>query len=1013
MINSMSFDYNFWSSKLKNLGYNINKMDVSVNFLRDKRAIPPRINLNETYILYSDRLTFDIIFLYFDNLPSRHQASQISRYWKIHQGGRQLIIFSDGRDSYVIVIPGTLYENGVKARTLTLSQKLYRTDIDAINSLKFINDKKILRENYDNNFLPYEKVRNEFFEKYRELYQEIYNNTKEYLGNNASSYAQRFLGRLMFLYFLQKKGWLKNNINFVDTIKNYRELNWVFYNGLSKEGNEGLPYLDGTLFEREDYFTDDIENKINDFMDKIFNRARDLFDNYNFTVDESSPLDREVSLDPNMIGTIFENMLPEHERGEKGTFYTPAEEISFICRRALAGYLKISEKVIFNDNEKEFKDGIEELINNLASEKNESKVRALKDKILNIKVMDPAVGSGGFLLGMMQEMLDLLTRADATVGWKYDPNDYKDQILPNLFGFDIEGEAIEIAKLRIWLSSIIDKKNPEPLISLDMNIIKIDDSLNQIDSVQTKLLDESRPLLHELSSLRREFLHAKSSEKRRELRKELNAMQEEIYKKTGIYGGHIELWTMYEKMDIIVMNPPYVRQEMIPKDKKSAYMTRFKLPAKSDLYAYFIIRSLRLLKEDGIASVITSDKWLETTYGEGLQKRLFGKIISIFSQRERVFGADVNSIIFVYSNNIDRDANTDFIYLESYSSLKILNYNEFKRSDLKCGKWFYLRAPKTFMEYIYPKLTHRLEDFAEIKFGIKTGANDFFYMKDISSQYETDYLSNPDKFKDINAKNENDLKNHGLIYIENESGERFIINKDDVKPLLRSPKQISGFLIKDSDIETLCLYTSNPGIFTKKYIEYGEHKEIPVKGKNKKIIGYNNLESTKNRKPWYKLPNLKPANIILPKMMMDEEYIPYSKISIIVDNTLYALSTKNYDILWLYLNSTFNLTMCELFGRRMGGGVLSIMVDDYNNILVPDLNNIHINFNKDLLLNRKPKIYYEEVKDQTKIDLDKEIAKSLGFQNPEEIINILHDEYVWLVEDRLIKADRPLKSDVK
>ena len=148
------------------------------------------------------------------------------------------------------------------------------------------------------------------------------------------------------------------------------------------------------------------------------------------------------------------------------------------------------------------------------------------------------------------------------------------------------------------------------------------------------------------------------------------------------------------------MNPPYVRQEMIPKDKKSAYITRYKLPAKSDLYAYFIIRSFRLLKEDGIASVITSDKWLETSYGESLQKRLYGKIISVYSQRERVFGADVNSIIFVYGNNINKDANTDFIYLESYSSLKILNYNEFKRSDLKCGKWFYLRAPKAFMEGI-------------------------------------------------------------------------------------------------------------------------------------------------------------------------------------------------------------------------------------------------------------------------------------------------------------------------
>lgn len=1000
------FGKSFWYAQIRRLGYQVKETEVPVNFLRDRKAIPPGTNLKKGSLYYSDPLTFDLILLEFDTLPSRSAASRISRYWKYHQQGRQLVIFTDKKDSYVIVIPGAVEEDSSKARILSLSDVIYRTDSEALESLKFISDKKALREAYDNSFLPYEKVREEFFREYRNIYQKIYGTTQGVLGTNASAYSQRFLGRLMFLYFLQRKGWLNGDRKFVDTVGDYKELNWIFYEALSREGQKGFPYLDGTLFEREDYFLQDIEAKLTDPMDKIFLEARDFLNKYNFTVDELSPNDLEVSVDPAMIGTIFENMLPENERGSKGTFYTPPEEISFICRRALSSFLGISEPVAQNNGKTMLKDGVESLVASLQEKKSERDVIELRKKLLNIRVLDPAVGSGGFLLGMMQEIVGILIRADESVGWKSPIDQYKDEILQNLFGFDIEGEAIEIARLRLWLSMIVDKKDPEVLRSLDMNLVTIGDSLVKPQGVQAKLGDESLDIFDRMKFIRERFTSATSSSERGRLRKELADIQKELEVKTGIKGGMIESW-LPDKADIIVMNPPYVRQENIPEDKKKYYNSTHKLNKKSDLYGYFLIRSLQLLREDGVVSVISSDKWLETGYGADIQEKLKSRLIGIYGQRNRTFGADINSIIFVYSSETDSSKNTDFVYLESYLSRQVRNNATFVRYNLRPGKWFYLRAPEFFLKEILPKLTHKLGDFAEIKFGIKTGANEFFYMKDVSAQYETDYLSNPDKFKDwgVTAKNENELKEQDLTYIENEGGERFVLDKKDVKPLIRSPKQLGSYVIKEPI--TLCLYTHEPGSLTEQYIKWGEQQEIEVRGKGRKVKGYNSLETTKNRKPWFKLADLKPVRILLPMSMMDKLYIPISYEPVICDHRLYALDVKDPERIWKYLNSTLFLMTVELFCRRLGGGASDIMVGDYEQMPVPDLNLYSVK-EYGITMNRDVRIYFDEIKMRDRQALDADMLKAIGVDDLS--LEQLYTEFIELVEDRLLKAARPLKS---
>ncbi|AKA48722.1 hypothetical protein IX51_05965 [uncultured archaeon] len=996
----------FWHERLIKLGYPTGETDIPVNFLRERKAIPPGVNLKRGILFYSDPLTFDLILLEFDELPTRAAASRISRYWKTHQQGRQLIIFEDGQDSYSIVIPGAVEEDSTKARILSLSGNIYRTDSEALSSLKYISDKKALREAYDNEFLPYEKLREAFFQEYRDIYQEIYSVTKDVLGSNTNAYSQRFLGRLMFLYFLQKKGWLKGDSKFVDTVKNYDELNWIFYEALSKEGNVGFPYLDGTLFEREDYFPKSIEQELREPMNDIFYKAREFLNKYNFTVDELSPNDVEVSVDPAMIGTIFENMLPENERGSKGTFYTPPEEISFICRRALSNFLGMSEPVEQLDGKKVLKDGIDILLNTLSEKRSEKDVLELRRKLLSIRVLDPAVGSGGFLLGMMQEIIGILTRLDESVGWKSSVNQYKDQILQNLFGFDIEGEAIEIARLRLWLSMIVDKKDPEVLRSLDMNLVTIGDSLVKPQGVQAKLGDESLDIFERMKFIRERFTNATSSTERAKLRRELAEIQMELEIKTGIKGGMIESW-LPDKADIIVMNPPYVRQENIPEDKKKYYNSAHKLNKKSDLYGYFIVRALQLLRDDGVVSVISSDKWLETGYGADIQERLSSRLIGIYGQRNRTFGADINSIIFVYSSETDSSKNTDFVYLESYLSRQARNNVTFVRYNLRPGKWFYLRAPKMFMEEVYPKLTHKLGDFTEIKRGFTTGANEFFYMKDVSSQYEADYHSNPRKFDEsgVKAKNENELREQDLTYIENEGGERFVLDKKDVKPLIRSPKQLGSYVIKEPI--TLCLYTHEPGSLTEQYIRWGEQQEIEVRGKGRKVKGYNSLETTKNRKPWFKLADLKPVRILLPMSMMDKLYIPISHEPVICDHRLYALDVKDPERIWKYLNSTLFLMTVELFCRRLGGGASDIMVGDYEQMPVPDLNLYSVK-EHGITMNRDVRIYFDEIKMKDRQALDADTLNAIGIDDLS--LEQLYTEFIELVEDRLLKAARPLKS---
>ena len=712
------------------MGYPVNLQEFPQKLIREQKVLPPNTNPLGVYRFFSNGLVDVVLAEVKEGELSRGRCVGLARSWKKANLMSPIMIMTNSKDAYVSILPGTGFNS--EAKVLFLSEEVYHTDRLVLDSMKYEEDNVTFLNRYNEEFFPYQKVREEFFTGYRDMFQNLQDNLSSHLGANTRSFAQKFLGRLMFLYFLQKKGWLKGDKRFIDSIKGYKELSNIYYNGLNTGKLEGIPFLNGSLFDREDYLSQEKENEISEILEQTFYKARKFFNEYNFTVDETSPLEVEVSIDPALIGTVFENLLLEKERGEKGTFYTPKEEISFICRRALVRYLGLRDS--YSTDGKMLMDGIQLYLDNLKKTKKIEDIRNLKEKLLKVRVVDPAVGSGGFLVIMMQEIVSIIAEVDSIAGWSSDLYEYKKEVHRNLFGFDIEPEAVEIARLRLWLSMIIDQKAPVPLPNLDFKIVDIPDSL-ELQSIQKRLtpeIEEERDLVERLIE---QYSNEHDHGNKVSLKKRIEQHNENL-KKYGLNSNVIERY-MVTPADIVVMNPPYVRQESIDPERKKYYVNTYQFDKKSDLYVYFFQRALRLLKPNGYVSAITSDKWLETSYGKKLQGYLKSRLISIYGQKNRSFQADINTVITVYGNEM-QNGNIDFAYLESYASMSVIRVNSFPRDTIKPGKWFYLRAPKMFMEKVYPKLTHKLCEFAEIKFGIKTGANDFFYMKDVSASYEAD-----------------------------------------------------------------------------------------------------------------------------------------------------------------------------------------------------------------------------------------------------------------------------------
>jgi type I restriction-modification system DNA methylase subunit len=251
----------------------------------------------------------------------------------------------------------------------------------------------------------------------------------------------------------------------------FEQYNWDM--ALLKEW-ESIPYLNGGLFERDK--EDEPESK---FPADYFKRLFQFFSEYNFTIDENDPNDAEVGVDPEMLGKIFENLLEDNK--DKGAFYTPKEIVRYMCQESLIAYLETNTSIAA-DKLRNFVLSPEESVVDIPQQKRPKLIEALQ----NVKICDPAIGSGAFPMGLLNE---LLRCREALSSEHYDRAELKKSIIQNnIYGVDIEKGAVDIARLRFWLSIVVDEDTPSPLPNLDYKIMQGNSLIESFEGVDLSKL---------------------------------------------------------------------------------------------------------------------------------------------------------------------------------------------------------------------------------------------------------------------------------------------------------------------------------------------------------------------------------------------------------------------------------------------------------------------------------------------------------------------------------------------
>ena len=815
-------------------------------------------------------------------------------------------------------------ENRDKLRTASEQLKKLKLDPSKI-TLSYV--KNQLEEAFS-----VEAVSEKFYQEYIDLFHKIKNvlskqkvsvDQKE-RERKLRDFIHQILDRIMFLYFVQKRGCFGKDKNFLanfwDDYKNRFKgenkfhkdwLNVLFFEALCQPSwlyrekkylgkfNEILkyaPYLNGGLFEKNEL--DDIGWQI---PDSLFDDIFEFFESYNFTIEESTPYEIEIAINPEMLGNIYEQLVNIEEREEQakaGIFYTPKIEIELMIRKSLVEWLFNKTKI---DKEKLYKflfPEMEEEIEDPFTQKEAEKVLSELDKIL---ILDPACGSGHYLVvaeQILYKLKEILWRKlNKPHLSKYEEK--KKIIERNIYGNDIKEWAVNVAKLRLWLDLFVDadeeilEDQTEALLP-NLNFkIRCGDGLiqrignklfalrkissvlsyetfhlkelerkklavyeNKLNSkvvlnLEKNLLAKALDRLHheifeKIKSKKREILQIEKPNilpfkeqkveidkaKLKKLKKELEILKKELeeikkFKKEVLQPkkeppmlwdlAFAEVFQMKNGFDIVIANPPYVRQERIEdltnfyskKEYKEKLIEQTKLDwsynyegkltkspipqkfdKKCDLYVYFYLKGLKLLNPDGVLCYISSNSWLDVGYGKILQEILLKRvpIVAIYdNQVKRSFKhADINTIIAILkapkTKDFDKGIKENevsfvmfkkpfeeimfseiFIDLEKKEGFK--EYPEGKRreteifrihkinqkelyefgKDKKTGEYIgnkwggkYLRAPEIYWIILKKgrdKLV-RLGDIAEVRFGIKTGANEFFYVEDVTDEIE-------------------------------------------------------------------------------------------------------------------------------------------------------------------------------------------------------------------------------------------------------------------------------------
>ena len=608
-------------------------------------------------------------------------------------------------------------------------------------------------------------------------------------------YVKKLMGRLVFLQFLQKKGWLGVPVNaswgdgdreFIQNLfaecedKDHfidNELESLF-NDLNNEERKELtryrtPYLNGGLFERD--ASDETEFPLPaKYMQSLLN----FFSSYNFTIDENDPDDAEVGVDPEMLGRIFENLLEDNK--DKGAFYTPKEIVTYMCRESLIAYLQ-------TDIEDEAtKDAIRQFVTTHQLQKHLP--GNIDQRLKDVKICDPAIGSGAFPMGLLKELFQCRTALEGIEQSK--AAEIKKHIIQqNIYGVDIERGAVDIARLRFWLSLIVDEETPQALPNLDFKIMQGNSLLEQYKGVDLSTMTEKKynkseglsffdnmvdVYREELRNMLAKYYDCTDHKEKKVLRANIinNVKKQLAEQRINVDFGDIDLsgntqfflWHTWfydvfshGGFDIVIANPPYVNISNIKPDsyRNDLQSRYYSSRNKSDLYSFFIERGFCLLNKEGVQCFIVPHTWKATDSFKNLREIIFMRhsLRLIVNQKMGVFDAIVNPMIIMLDNQYK-----DKYDIDVYDGIGKFKYkidiDEIRNSDtLSVDSESSIEEKQLFMSIERSKF--RLSDIIDFSRGIKT-SNDKRFISNIkkNNEYKKVYRGRNIKAYTLNWANE-------------------------------------------------------------------------------------------------------------------------------------------------------------------------------------------------------------------------------------------------------------------
>ncbi|MCY3887954.1 MAG: Eco57I restriction-modification methylase domain-containing protein [Chloroflexi bacterium] len=589
-------------------------------------------------------------------------VSEAARLLANQLGDDLLLVFTNADAGQLhLVLPEQEGPRPTLRRMVVERDLLQRTAVQQISNIYWsYREKGSIRAALEEAF-DVEPVTRRFFEEYKRVFEAAEESALGFGDGDEEQEARRLFiqtlfNRLMFVYFLSRKGWLtfkgeKDYLNALwhdykgspDQSNFYRDrLAHLFFSGLNsprrQDGNGSVtnslfgevPYLNGGLFEEGDL---DRRQGVTVLDETIEAVLTDLFARFNFTVMESTPFDIEVAVDPEMLGKVFEELVTG--RHKSGSYYTPRPVVSFMCREALKGYLEARDTGLTSDVIAGFVDEYRTEAIDVAA------ARRVAGALSEVTVVDPACGSGAYLLGMMQELIELQTVLFNVGANAKSLHQLKLEIIDrNLRGVDIDPFAVHIAQLRLWLSLTIEDERalPEPLPNLDLNIVVGDSLLAAHEAeggVQAALGDTTA----ELQELKSRYLRAAAGPSKASLRTQIAELNRGLRERFGgkgatDAGGGVEWRATFPEVfeeraergggfDVVIANPPYHQLEsdggrLANLYRDVGYRT---FAPRGDIYQLFYERGCELLRpRTGILAYITSNSWLRTEYGSRLRR---------------------------------------------------------------------------------------------------------------------------------------------------------------------------------------------------------------------------------------------------------------------------------------------------------------------------------------------------------------------------------------------------------